>query len=126
MENKQKTINNKQDNVRLTAERYAHTVYALAKSLPKDELFGLASQLRRAALSVPLNVVEGYARQSAKSEIQFLKIAYGSLKESQFILQFARDELYFTAEQITSTVQLGEEAARLIWAKAKSLEKKLT
>jgi four helix bundle protein len=126
MGTEQRTINNKQDIVLLRAESYAHAVYALTKFFPKDELFGLTSQLKRAALSVPLNVVEGYARQSTKSEIQFLKIAYGSLKESQFILQFACDETYLTAEQIKPAVQLGEESARLIWAKAKSLEKKLT
>jgi len=126
MDNKQKTISNKRDSVRDATERYAHAVYTLARLLPKDELFGLTSQLRRAALSVPLNVVEGYARRSAKSEAQFLKIAYGSLKEAQFTLQFARDEAYLTDQQIEPVLQLGEESARLIWAKAKSLEKKLS
>lgn len=126
MDDKQKAINNKRDNVRAVAKQYAHAVYALTKSLPKDEVFGLTSQLKRAALSVPLNVVEGYARQSAKSELNFLKIAYGSLKESQFILEFARDESYLTTAQIEPTLKLGDESGRLIWSKAKSLEKKLT
>ena len=126
MGTEQKTINNKQDAVLARAECYAHEVYALSKKLPKHELFGLTSQLRRAALSVPLNIVEGYARQSAKSEIQFLKIAYGSLKESQFILLFARDESYLSQSDVGTTLSVGEETARLIWSKAKSLEKKLS
>lgn len=122
----QKTINNKQDHVLSCAEKYAHEIYAIAKLLPKDEIFfGLTSQLRRAALSVPLNIVEGYARQLVKSEIQFLKIAYGSLKESLFIIKFAQDESYVTSRQIVQAQTLGQEAARLIWSKAKSLEKKL-
>lgn len=119
-------MNSKQENIVACAERYAHEVYAIAKLLPKEELFGLTSQLRRAALSVPLNVVEGYARQSAKSEAQFLKMAYGSLKESQFILRFAQDESYVTDIQVAAVLELGEEAARLIWSKTRFLENKPT
>lgn len=74
------------------ADSYAHSVYELTKQLPKDELFGLTSQLRRAALSVPLNIIEGYARQSTKVQVQFLHVSYGSLKESQYLINFAVEE----------------------------------
>lgn len=94
MNNQRTAINNKVDNVLKMAEQYAHAVYGIAHKLPKHELYGLTSQLRRAALPVPLNVVEGYARQSKKSEAQFLTIAYGSLKEAQFILNFAAIQGY--------------------------------
>ncbi|OGL35435.1 hypothetical protein A3F65_01665 [Candidatus Saccharibacteria bacterium RIFCSPHIGHO2_12_FULL_47_16b] len=53
------------------ADQYAHDIYQLAKQLPKEESFGLSTQLKRAALSVPLNIVEGYARQSSQSEANF-------------------------------------------------------
>jgi four helix bundle protein len=87
-------------------------------------LFGLVSQLRRASISVPLNIVEGYARQSAKSQAQFLNIAYGSLKESQFIIGFAIEENYISAEFAKETLLLGEEIARMVWTKTKTLRAK--
>jgi len=120
MNNKQKTKNNS-DLLPRIAEIYAHEVYSVTKKLPREELFGLTSQIRRAALSVPLNIIEGYARQSRKTEIQFLRIAYGSLKEPQFILQFAVAENYLTHADIKNAHNYGEQAAKLIWSKTNSL-----
>ena len=59
----------------------AAEVYRLSRSWPKEELYGLTSQARRAAASVPANIAEGYGRQSSASYGQFLKVARGSLKE---------------------------------------------
>jgi len=54
------------------ADQYAHNVYSISKKLPKEELFGIVSQARRASLSVVLNVIEGFARNSNKSYKNFL------------------------------------------------------
>lgn len=104
------------------AEAYAHAVYAIARKLPKDELFGITSQLKRASLSVPLNIVEGHARQSAKSRAQFLKIAYGSLKESQFIIKFCVDEKILGRDDCASVYASGEQLAKLIWKKTQTID----
>lgn len=112
-----------QDIILQKANRYAHCVYKLSKQLPKEEQFGLTSQLRRAAISVALNIVEGYARQSRKSEAQFLAIAYGSLKESQYILEFATEENCISSESTRDPSLLGEEVAKMIWSKIKTLQK---
>ncbi len=61
----------------------AENIYALCRKLPKDELFGIGSQLRRAAVSIPSNIAEGSGRGSRKEFIQHLRIAYGSLCETE-------------------------------------------
>jgi four helix bundle protein len=59
----------------------AERVYVLTRPFPKEELFGLTSQMRRCATSIPANVAEGFGRQQRRSFVQFLRIAQGSLKE---------------------------------------------
>ncbi|RWO34909.1 MAG: four helix bundle protein [Mesorhizobium sp.] len=67
----------------------AVTTYALTKAWPKEELYGLTSQIRRSATSVPANIAEGYGRDNRGSYQQFLRIAQGSLKEFETHLQIA-------------------------------------
>jgi four helix bundle protein len=61
------------------ADELAFRVYSATREFPRDEAYGLTSQLRRAALSVPTNIAEGHARQGRKELKQFLRIALGSL-----------------------------------------------
>jgi four helix bundle protein len=59
----------------------AEQCYGLTKGFPKDELYGMTSQIRRSAASVPANIAEGYGRENRGEYIQFLRVAQGSLKE---------------------------------------------
>lgn len=77
-------------------DEYAHFVYALTRNFPKEELYGVTSQLRRSALSVILNYIEGYARGREKVHKNFLEISYGSLKESKYLLHFSLVEKYIS------------------------------
>lgn len=66
------------------ADDIAILIYKITKDFPKEEVYGLASQMRRAAVSVPSNIVEGCARESQKEYLRFLEIAFGSLKELHY------------------------------------------
>lgn len=74
-------------------------VYKISKNWPKDELFGLTNQIRRASVSIAANIVEGHARSSRKERLQFLNIANGSLVEVEYYLELARDLAYITSER---------------------------
>jgi four helix bundle protein len=70
-------------------------VYDRTRSFPKEEIYGLTSQLRRASYSVPANIVEGASRESKKDYLHFLYIARGSLSETQYFIHLARRLNYF-------------------------------
>jgi four helix bundle protein len=77
----------------------AERVYRLTKGFPREELFGLTNQMRRAAASIPANIAEGWARRGTKEFLQFLNIAAGSLRELEtYILLAQRVELTTPAE----------------------------
>ena len=73
-------------------------VYRLTKSFPKDELFGLTSQMRRAAVSIPSNIAEGFNRYHTKEFIRYLYIALGSCAELETQLEIASDLAYLENE----------------------------
>ncbi len=66
------------------ADELAVLIYQITKSFPKEEVYGLTSQMRRAGVSVPSNIVEGCARESQVEYVRFLDIAFGSLKELHY------------------------------------------
>ncbi|HMC25938.1 MAG TPA: four helix bundle protein [Candidatus Udaeobacter sp.] len=74
-------------------------IYERTRSFPRDEIYGLTSQLRRAAYSVPANIVEGASRESKKDYLHFLYIARGSLSEAQYFIHRARGLDYLSSEE---------------------------
>jgi len=84
------------------SNKFALKIYKLTQLFPKSELFGLVSQLRRAVVSVPANIAEGFNRQSKKEYIQFLYIARGSLQEADSLLSFAKNLSYISEEDYLS------------------------
>ena len=74
-------------------------VYKITSSFPKEELYGLTSQIRRAAYSVPTNIAEGFARGSNAQILQFLNIAKGSASELEYELLLAKDLGYINVVQ---------------------------
>jgi len=74
-------------------------IYETTRSFPKDEVYGLTSQLRRASYSVPANIVEGSSRESRRDYLHFLYIARGSLSETQYFIHLARRLGYLSTEE---------------------------
>lgn len=126
MNNKQLTNDDegglKKNPLFLKSDDLAKAVYDISYHLPKDELFGITSQLRRAVLSVPLNIIEGFARQSKNEFQRFLCIAYGSLKETKYLLFFIRRQNYINDETYKKIIAQVEEVARLLWVSIKQIK----
>ena len=97
------------------ADELALEIYKITKAFPKDELYGLTSQIRRAALSVPTNIVEGYARKGDKELARFINIAIGSLAETEYLLDFSRRLGYLKDEHYRRISTLREEVGKLLW-----------
>lgn len=89
-------------------------IYALTEPLPKDELYGLTGQMRRAAISIPANIAEGFVRHHTKEYRQFLYIALGSCAELDSYLVVARRRTYVTVECFESAVEMLNHEMRMI------------
>lgn len=96
-------------------DEYVNRVYDCSTNFPKEELYGLTSQLRRAALSVILNYVEGYARQRKAVLKNFLEIAYGSLKESSYLVTFANKRRYTSDKNREELEKLSQRMGAMLW-----------
>ncbi len=89
-------------------------IYKLSAGFPQDEKFGLTSQLRRAALSVPTNVAEGSKRRSNQEYARFLNVAEASLAETEYLLMVGRDLGYIDREKTEAILQELTEVARML------------
>jgi four helix bundle protein len=89
-------------------------IYNLSRKFPDDEKFGLTSQMRRAATSVPANIAEGWGRGTTKEYIQFLLIARGSLMELETHVIISRKLLYLSEEQFKDSQERVQEVGRML------------
>jgi four helix bundle protein len=97
-------------------------IYEVTKEFPKDELFGLTSQIRRAAVSIPSNIVEGKARGSNKEYKRFLLIARGSHEEVKYQLLLAKDLKYIDDTSYKQVSNMMGEVGRLLSGMIKKIE----
>jgi four helix bundle protein len=103
------------------ARKYNGEVYRLTRTFPKEELFGMTSQLRRASTSIASNIAEGSGRNSDRDFAHFLEQAYGSLMEVASLLFLAADEGYVTENLLNVHLDKADQLARQLASLNRSL-----
>jgi len=93
-------------------------VYRLTGSFPKHEMFGLTSQFRRAAVSIPANIAEGFRRRGASDKARFFNIAQASVEECRYYLILSRDLKYADTHEAYNLIQ---EVSKLLDAYSKGI-----
>jgi four helix bundle protein len=99
-------------------------VYGVTRCFPKEETFGLSSQLQRAAVSIPANLAEGHTRDTTREYLRYVVIAHGSLAELETLLAVASDLGYVDRETVPELAQLCDQTGRMLGALRRKLKAK--
>ncbi|MBI5149364.1 MAG: four helix bundle protein [Candidatus Omnitrophica bacterium] len=108
------------------ADELVISIYKATKDFPKEEIYGLVSQLRRAATSVPTNIAEGASRQHKKDYLNFLYIARASLAETEYLLHLANQLGYLTNEVFGIIEQQKQAVAKTLYGLIESVSMEAT
>lgn len=92
----------------------ARELYRLVPRLPREETYGMRSQITRAVVSVPANIAEGWTRESDKDKVHFLAIAQGSLAETETLLTLCEDLQWFPPKETETLRGLLDEVSRML------------
>lgn len=112
MENK--TVSFKQLVVWQKSHEFVLLIYELTKKFPKEELFGLTSQFRRAAVSIAANIAEGYIKKTKPDKYKFFNISQGSLEECRYFILLAKDLQYISDESFEKLENSSQEISKLL------------
>lgn len=104
------------------AHRLVLEIYRITKKFPKEEIYCLTNQIRRAAVSIASNIVEGFKRKSFKDSDHFYNMSEGSLEETKYQLILSKDLGYISVEEFTKLFELAEEVGKTLngWKKSMS------
>jgi four helix bundle protein len=100
------------------AHRFVVAIYEFTSHLPKQETYGLSIQMRRAAISIPADIAEGFRKRSRPDKARFMNMAEGSVEESRYYLILAQDLGYGETGELMASL---EEVSRLLYSYAASL-----
>lgn len=109
-------------NVYCKANELVLLIYQLTRKFPKDEIFGLISQMRRCAVSVVANLVEGYARRTPNDKIQFFYISRGSLTELEYYIDLVLELKYIDEAEYETLQNLRSDVGKLLHGFIKSVK----
>jgi len=101
----------------------AEACYKLTRRFPREELFGLTSQIRRAAASLPANIAEGYGRETRGAYVQSLRVAQGSLKELETHLLLAQRVELVASDAISELINTSERIGKMLRALIRALQR---
>ena len=107
------------------ADDFTVAIYSATKSFPREELYGLTSQIRRAAYSAPANIAEGASRGSKKDYLHFLYISRGSLSEAQYFVHLAQRLGFLSAEQAGQLQARGGQAQACLQGLINAVEREV-
>ena len=108
------------------AMKLTEDVYRITGTFPNKETYALASQLQRAAVSIPSNLAEGHARSSTKDYLRFISIAMGSLAELETQVELSARLLYIDQQKLAELLTTADEVGRMLQGLRRSLQSKLT
>jgi len=119
-------MNNKKGYKKLIVWERAHQlameIYKMSQTFPREEMYGLTSQIRRAAFSVPLNIVEGHASNSKREFLSFLNIANRSLVETEYLLEIVRELNFLNGTDYQRLEEMRNEVGIMLNALTKSIK----
>ena len=97
------------------ADEMAYQLYLITRRFPREEIYGITSQLRRAALSIPTNIVEGYSRKGDRELGRFLNVSLGSLAEVKYLIYFAHRLTYLSGEEYAVLKSGYDKLGKSLW-----------
>jgi len=101
-------------------------IYKITKIFPKDEIYGLVTQMRRCSISIPSNIAEGYGRNSTSDYVRFLRISVGSLNELQTQLEISLNLNYFGEKDFREFYESSREVERMISSLIRKISTRVT
>jgi four helix bundle protein len=101
----------------------AESCYRMTARFPRDERYGLTSQIRRASVSIPANIAEGYGRNSKGAYVQFLRVAQGSLKELETHILLAERLALTSPDTCDPLLKSCDALGRMLWSLIRSIDK---
>ncbi len=104
------------------AHQFVMNVYAKTKLFPKEELFGLTSQYRRAAISIPANIAEGYGKKGIADKLRFYNIAEGSINECKYYVILSKDLEYVSESESNNLYADLTSIQKLLFSYSKSIK----
>jgi four helix bundle protein len=100
-------------------------IYALTKTFPMDERYGIVSQINRAVISIPSNIAEGWGRELSKNYLQFLRVSRGSLMETETLILIAKNLHYVNEKDFNQINEKIEEVGKILQGLIKSIQHKI-
>lgn len=97
-------------------------VYEATKNYPSHELYGLVSQMRRSAISIPSNIAEGFRRNGSQERVRFYNIAQGSLEELKYQILLSKDLKYIASDLYQEQLNMCDEVGKLLYSWIKAIK----